>query len=85
MRTESVVVEKFSTENGRSKLQPSEASFPFPTFIIFARARWPHKTAAHLASAAGVSERQAKFWLAGTYEPSQEAFGVIIAELFRRS
>jgi hypothetical protein len=35
-----------------------------------ARAIWPQKTAAHWAAAAGVQERMAKYWLAGTHRVS---------------
>jgi hypothetical protein len=37
---------------------------------IVARAIWPHKTAAHWGAAAGVQERMAKYWLAGTHRVS---------------
>jgi len=57
---------------------------PFPDFVIVVRAIWPRKTAAHLAAAAGVSERAAKFWLAGDREPSPEAFKAVVDRVYRR-
>lgn len=50
---------------------------PFPGFLVCVRALWPRKTAAHLASLAGVTERAAKFWLAGDRDPSPEAFRAV--------
>lgn len=58
---------------------------PFPGFVAAARAFWPRKTAAHLAAAAGVTERAAKFWLAGEREPSPEAFKVVVDFIYRRA
>lgn len=43
----------------RSDLRSIEA------MLDVARTIWPNKTAAHLASATGVTERAAQFWLAG--------------------
>jgi hypothetical protein len=42
------------------------------TAIHVARALWPRKTAAHWAAAAGVKERMAKYWLAGTHQVSAD-------------
>lgn len=56
----------------------------FPAFVVAARALWPRKTAAHLAALAKVSERAAKFWLAGDREPSPEAFKALFDEIMRR-
>jgi hypothetical protein len=57
---------------------------PFPGFLVTVRALWPRKTAAHLAAAAGVTERAAKFWLAGDREPSPEAFKAIVDRVYAR-
>lgn len=50
-------------------------------FARAARAIWPHKTAAHLAAAAHVSERAAEYWLAGQREPSARAIRAIVDEI----
>lgn len=57
---------------------------PFPGFAVAARALWPNKTAAHLAAGAGVTERAAKFWLAGQRDPSAEAFKAVLDEIMAR-
>ena len=57
---------------------------PPPKFAIVARALWPQKTAAHLASIAGKDERTAKRWLAGEYEPPGIVIATIIYEMFKR-
>jgi hypothetical protein len=46
-----------------------------------ARLRWPRKTAFHWAAAAGVKERMAKYWLAGTYPVSDSGKLALIREL----
>jgi hypothetical protein len=61
-----------------------EREHPFPAFVIAARALWPRKTAAHLAALSGVSERAAKFWLAGDRDPSPEAFMSIMDKIMGR-
>jgi len=52
------------------------------TFGAVAKTIWPHKTAFELAARTGASERTAKYWLAGRYEPSAAAAAAIINELF---
>lgn len=61
-----------------------QGEHPFPNFVTAARALWPHKTAAHLAALAGVTERAAKFWLAGDREPSAEAFMAVFNRIAER-
>jgi hypothetical protein len=46
-----------------------------------ARVCWPKKTALHWAAAAGVKERMAKYWLAGTHPVSGDGKLAIIREL----
>lgn len=46
-----------------------------------ARLRWPRKTAFHWAAAAGVKERMAKYWLAGTHAVSDRGKRALIREL----
>lgn len=58
----------------------------FPTvhqkkFGAVARVIWPRKTAAELALRAGVTERAAKYWLAGKRRPSVDAIRALIGEL----
>jgi hypothetical protein len=57
---------------------------PPPKFAIVARALWPQKTAAHLATIAGKDERTAKRWLAGEYEPPVIVITAILVEMFKR-
>ena len=73
-----------SHEIERNSIHDRESSFPFPNFVLFARARWPKKTASELAARTRYSERVAKFWLAGKFEPPAEAFQAIMDELFKR-
>lgn len=54
---------------------------PKSKFGRVARALWPRKTAAELAFRAGVTERAAKFWLAGDRAPSADAVRVVIDEM----
>jgi hypothetical protein len=51
-------------------------------FALVAKALWPRKTAIELSIRTGASERTAKYWLAGRYEPSAAAAAAIVAELF---
>jgi hypothetical protein len=53
-------------------------------FGAVARVLWPFKTAAHLASIAGVDERTAKRWLSGEYEPPICIVTAVIDETFRK-
>jgi hypothetical protein len=53
-------------------------------WVIVAKALWPSKTAAHLASLAAKDERTAKRWLAGEYEPPGIIIAAIVAEMFKR-
>lgn len=47
-------------------------------FEIVAKALWPRKTAACLASIGGKDERTAKRWLRGEYEPPASVFYAIM-------
>jgi hypothetical protein len=49
-----------------------------------AKLLWPLKTAAHIASIAGVDERTAKRWLAGEYEPPLVVVLATVNEIFRK-
>lgn len=52
----------------RGHRRPSrDTGVPIPSFAVVARALWPKKTAAFLASIAGKDERMAKRWLRGEY------------------
>jgi hypothetical protein len=53
-------------------------------FSIVAKALWPLKTAAHLASIAKRDERTAKRWLAGEYEPPGIIIAAIVFEITKR-
>jgi hypothetical protein len=56
-----------------------------PRFGIVAKALWPFKTAAHLASIAGRDERTAKRWLSGEFEPPNCIIAAIIVEITKRA
>lgn len=54
-------------------------------FGVVARALWPIKTAATLASIAGRDERTAARWLSGEFEPPGIVYAAIILEITKRS
>ena len=66
------------------KFLPSGARTCPGKFALVAKALWPRKTAIELAIRTGASERTAKYWLAGTYEPSAAAAAAIMVEVFGR-
>lgn len=70
-------------ENVRTDVRGTEQSFGSILSDV-ARLLWPTKTAAHLASAAGCSERAAEFYLAGGREWSGDAMAVIVSEILKR-
>lgn len=53
-------------------------------FAIVAKALWPLKTAAHLASIAGRDERTAARWLSGEFEPPNKVIAAVIVEITDR-
>lgn len=53
-------------------------------FAAVAKALWPDKTAAHLASIAERDERTAKRWLTGEFEPPNSVLAAIIDEITKR-
>lgn len=54
---------------------------PPPKFSIVARALWPDKTAAHLATISKRDERTAKRWLSGEFEPPNCIIAAIVMEI----
>ena len=69
----------------QGQFQPGKDKIVTPLkWVIVARALWPFKTAAHLASIAGKDERTAKRWLAGEFEPPGIIIAAIVAEMFKR-
>ena len=50
-----------------------------------AKALWPFKTAAHLASIAGRDERTAARWLSGEFEPPGVILAAIMLEITKRN
>lgn len=52
------------------------------TFAKVCKVLWPQKTANAIAALAHVSERTAKYWLAGEHEPSARMAAVINNEIF---
>lgn len=53
-------------------------------FGIVAKALWPRKTAAQIASIAGRDERTAARWLSGEFEPPGVVLAAILFEITRR-
>jgi hypothetical protein len=68
------------TDNYRTSVQ-SEEQFALSNV---ARLLWPLKTAAHIAAAAGCSERAAVFYLACERQWSGDAIAAIVAEILKR-
>lgn len=54
-------------------------------FGVVAKALWPRKTAAMLASIGGKDERTAKRWLSGEYEPPGVVIAAIVVEITKRN
>jgi hypothetical protein len=72
-----------SVESDRTDIRDTEQSFGSILGDV-SRLLWPAKTAAHLAAAAGCSERAAEFYLSGQREWSGDAIAAIITEVMRR-
>lgn len=53
-------------------------------FGVVAKALWPRKTAATLASIGGKDERTAKRWLSGEYEPPGVVIAAIVVAITKR-
>ncbi len=53
-------------------------------FGVVAKALWPFKTAAHLASIASSNERTAARWLSGEFEPPGIVIAAIVYEITKR-
>lgn len=53
-------------------------------FAVVAKALWPIKTAAHIASLAGKDERTGARWLSGEFEPPGIVLAAIMFEITRR-
>lgn len=70
-------------ETARTDVRDTEQSFGSILGEV-AKLLWPDKTAAHIAAAAGCSERAAEFYLAGGREWSSAALAAIIAEVLKR-
>ncbi len=49
-----------------------------------AKLAWPFKTAAHIASIAGTSERHAARWLTGEFDPPSCVLAALIVEITKR-
>lgn len=54
-------------------------------FAVVAKALWPLKTAAHIASIAGKDERTGARWLSGEFEPPGIVLAAILHEITRRN
>jgi hypothetical protein len=49
-----------------------------------AKLLWPTKTAAHVATLVGCTERAAEFWLSGQRDWSGDAIAAIVSEILKR-
>lgn len=67
--------------NGGSRLPRGAIGCTGNFHADVARLRWPRKTAQHWAAAAGVKERMAKYWLAGTHPVSADGKLALMREL----
>lgn len=83
MRGVSALRAAASVAIARTEVRDTEQSFG-SILADVSRLLWPEKTAAHLAAAAGCSERAAEFYLSGDREWSGQALAAIIAEVMRR-
>lgn len=54
-------------------------------FAKVAKALWPLKTAAHIATIANSNERTAARWLSGEFEPPGIVIAAIVYEITRRN
>lgn len=63
---------------------PDTGVIAIPNWVKHAKVAWPFKTAAHLASLAGTSERHAARWLSGEFEPPACVAAALINEIFKR-
>jgi hypothetical protein len=70
-------------ESGRTSDRQDEQVFGACLSQV-ARTLWPSKTAAHIAAAAGCTERAAEFYLAGDREWSGDALAAIVSEILKR-
>jgi hypothetical protein len=64
--------------------RPDARVIAIPNWVKHAKIAWPFKTAAHLASLAGTSERHAARWLSGEFEPPACVAAALINEIFKR-
>lgn len=71
------VVREKRTEN-RGHDRPDRDTGVPNDFEVVARALWPRKTAACLASIGGMDERTAKRWIRGEYDPPASVFFAIM-------
>ena len=83
MRTTSQAAVARAIESVRTGVRLPEQSFGSILSDV-AKLLWPRKTAAHVASLVGCSERAAEFYLAGHREWSGDALAAIVAEILRR-
>jgi len=65
----------------RGQFRPGRDKIVTRKFGAVAKALWPDKTAAHVASIAGCDERQAKRYLAGEYEAPLSVILAVIVEM----
>ena len=77
-----------ATEINRHQCQPASGTDTRVSVCNFgkhAKLAWPFKTAAHVASIAGTSERQAARMLTGEFEPPASVLAALVVEITKRS
>jgi hypothetical protein len=77
-----------ATEINRRQCQDAsrtDARGSVANFGRHAKLAWPFKTAAHVASIAGTSERQAARMLTGEFEPPASVIAALIVEITKRN
>ncbi len=70
-----------ATETERRIRQGTDKNVGPSKFGIVAKALWPFKTAAHIATIAGRDERTAARWLSGEFEPPGVLLVAVLAEI----
>jgi hypothetical protein len=73
-----------ATETERRLRQGTDKIVGAGQFGKVAKALWPFKTAAHLASLAGKDERTAARWLSGEFEPPLIIFIAVLSEMAKK-
>ncbi len=82
MRANSAITQISTNQIGRIAIPQAERPYRNRGWIVAARAFWPKKTAYHWSAEAHVTERMARFWLSGRYEPSADGLKVVSGKIY---